>query len=229
MNRVSGTNITYRIVQSLGKKIVCGDFSRSEPLPSETQLCADYGASRTVLREAVKMLTAKGLLDARPRRGTIIRPEKEWNFTDPDIIDWLLLRKQPTDIAKEFVDFQLANIPTIGALAQPNLSSDEFVKLAKCLELIESDDLKLANEAELKFHELLLTASGNRFMVCLKHVLVAGLTACQRIRECQEVSREQLCSDYKQIYQALMHGDEQSVRFSLSQFLMRYKLSLITL
>lgn len=227
MNRVSGNNITYRIVQSLGKKIVCGDFSRNEPLPSETQLCTDYGASRTVLREAVKMLTAKGLLDARPRRGTIIRPEKEWNFTDPDIIEWLLLRKKPTDIAKEFLDFQLANIPTIGALAQQRLSKEEFEKLKCLMEKIGSDDIDAANDAEQKFHELLLIASGNRFMVCLKHVLIASLTACQRYRECQNVSRQQILSDYNQIFNALLSGGEQCVRFALSQFLMRYKLSLL--
>lgn len=228
MNKVSGNNITYRIVQSLGKKIVCGEFSRSEPLPSETQLCSDYSASRTVLREAVKMLTAKGLLDARPRRGTIIRPEKEWNFTDPDIIDWLLLRKHPSDIASEFLDFQLANIPTIGALAQRRLDKDAFDKLQNYLQKISSSEIEAANDAEHRFHELLLTASDNRFMVCLKHVLVAGLKALQHTRDEQNVSREQVTSEYQQILQSLMSGDEQCVRFALSQFLMRYKMALLS-
>lgn len=227
MNRVSGNNITYKIVQSLGRKIVCGDFSRSEPLPSETQLCADYGASRTVLREAVKMLTAKGLLDARPRRGTIIRPEKEWNFTDPDIIDWLLTQKKLIDVDSELLDFQLANIPTIGVLAQRNLSPDEFNKLRACLVKIADEDLTTSTTAEQKFLEILLTASQNRFMICQKHVLIAGLVKHQRFREAHHLPHSLTADDYHQIFNALIGGDEHCIRFALTQFLMRYKLSLI--
>lgn len=64
-----GQNLTYRIVENLGTAIVTGKYSGTGVLPTETELSQNFGASRTVLREAAKMLTVKGLLGSRPRRG----------------------------------------------------------------------------------------------------------------------------------------------------------------
>src|SRR5450755_4921679 len=91
--RTSGNNLTYSIVQDLGTAIVTGTYSVTNPFPVEAELCRQYGASRTALREAVKMLTAKGLLGARPRQGTWVQPEETWNLFDPDVMRWLLERK----------------------------------------------------------------------------------------------------------------------------------------
>jgi len=73
--RVSGQNLTYSIAHHIGIAIVTGVYSKDNPIPIEADLCREYGASRPVLREAVKMLTAKGLLGARPRRGTWCSPK----------------------------------------------------------------------------------------------------------------------------------------------------------
>jgi DNA-binding FadR family transcriptional regulator len=90
---VRGQNLTYSIANHIGIAIVTGVYSADNPIPIEAELCRQYGASRPVLREAVKMLTAKGLLGARPRRGTWVQPEDKWNLLDPDVLGWLLERK----------------------------------------------------------------------------------------------------------------------------------------
>src|SRR5258707_14934274 len=83
---VRGQNLTYSIANHIGIAIVTGVYSANNPIPIEAELCRQYDASRPVLREAVKMLTAKGLLGARPRRGTWIQPEDKWNLLDPDVL-----------------------------------------------------------------------------------------------------------------------------------------------
>ena len=83
-NAQTSQNLTHRIVQDLGIAVVSGQYSKDNPFPVEADLCRQYGASRSVLREAVKMLTAKGLLRARPRQGTWVQPEENWNLLDPD-------------------------------------------------------------------------------------------------------------------------------------------------
>src|SRR5580704_8599963 len=88
-----GQNFTYGIVEDLGAAIVTGTYSKENPFPVEAELSVQYGASRSILREAVKMLTAKGLLAARPRQGTWVQPESSWNLLDPDVLRWLLERK----------------------------------------------------------------------------------------------------------------------------------------
>ena len=92
-----GRNLTYGLLDSLGRKIVTGIYDR-QPFPTEAQLTDEYAVSRSVTREAVKMLTAKGLLSARPRQGTIVLPRASWNLFDADVLDWLLERKFSIDL-----------------------------------------------------------------------------------------------------------------------------------
>ena len=87
-----GLSLTYGLVESLGQAIVTGEYAQVG-FPTEAELSKQFGASRTVTREAVKMLTAKGLLSARPRHGTVVEPETEWNLLDPDVLRWMLERK----------------------------------------------------------------------------------------------------------------------------------------
>ncbi len=112
-----GQNLTYRIVEALGVAIVSGAYSIKNPFPIEAELCIQYGASRSVLREAVKMITAKGLLSARPRQGTWVQPEEAWNLLDPDVLRWLLERKPTYALLREFAQVRLAVEPKAAALA----------------------------------------------------------------------------------------------------------------
>jgi DNA-binding FadR family transcriptional regulator len=115
--RTDGQNLTYRIVQALGVAIVSGTYTVKNPFPIEAELCRQYGASRSVLREAVKMLTAKGLLSARPRQGTWVQPEEHWNLLDPDVLRWLMERKPSYALLREFALVRLAVEPKAAALA----------------------------------------------------------------------------------------------------------------
>ena len=92
----------------IGVAIVTGVYSTNNPLPIESELCRQYNASRTVVREAVKMLTAKGLVGARPRLGTRVEPESNWNLLDPDVLGWLLERKFSPALLIEFTEIRLA-------------------------------------------------------------------------------------------------------------------------
>ncbi|RYD24888.1 MAG: FadR family transcriptional regulator, partial [Lysobacteraceae bacterium] len=84
-----GRNLTYGLLDHLGKTIVTGGYEQT-PFPTEAELSKQHGVSRSVTREAVKMLTTKGLLSARPRQGTIVQPDISWNMFDPDVLRWLL-------------------------------------------------------------------------------------------------------------------------------------------
>jgi DNA-binding FadR family transcriptional regulator len=83
-------------------------FETHNPIPIEAQLCRQYSVSRSVLREAVKMLTAKGLLGSRPRLGTWVQPEKDWNLLDPDVLGWLLERKFSPALLIEFTELRIS-------------------------------------------------------------------------------------------------------------------------
>ncbi len=112
-----GRNLTFSIVHDLGIAIITGAYSKRNPFPTESELSRQYDASRTAVREAVKMLTAKGLLGARPRQGTYVESEDKWNMLDPDVLGWLLERKFSPALLIEFSEIRLGVEPSAAALA----------------------------------------------------------------------------------------------------------------
>src|ERR671923_2508698 len=84
-----------RVVHAIGRRILGGDLRPGALLPAEPEL----GASRTVVREAVKVLAAKGLVEARPKTGTRVRPREAWNLLDPDVLAWL----QDDDVSEQML------------------------------------------------------------------------------------------------------------------------------
>jgi DNA-binding FadR family transcriptional regulator len=158
-------NLTSSIVQDLGVAVVTGKYSDQNPFPVEADLCLQYGASRSVLREAVKMLTAKGLLSARPRQGTRVQPEETWNLLDPDVLRWLLERKPWLELLIEFTEIRLAVEPGAAALAAVVAGPAEKAALqhalARMVAAERGDDDPL--ESDIAFHVAVLLASGNRF------------------------------------------------------------------
>src|SRR5437868_5453416 len=76
------------VVHEVGVRIIRGDLRAGEPLPNEDELGAELAVSRTVLREAIKVLAAKRLVQSRPKTGTRVLARSEWNLLDPDVLAW---------------------------------------------------------------------------------------------------------------------------------------------
>ena len=172
-----GHNLTFSIVNDLGQAIVAGKYSDKKGFPFEAELCTHYNASRSVVREAVKMLTAKGLLASRPRHGTWIQPEEEWNLLDSDVLRWVLDQKRSSALRLEFGEAQLAVECAAAALAAvrgdfPQKSAIERA-LARMVAAQHDEDDPL--KACIAFHVAVLKASGNRFLMRFQPLIQTAL------------------------------------------------------
>lgn len=173
----SGQNLTYSIVQDLGVAIVTGKYSDENPFPVEGELCRQFKVSRSVLREAVKMLTAKGLLRARPRQGTWVQPEANWNLLDPDVLRWMLERKFSHQLLLEFLQIRLAVEPEAAALAAVNATPEMRGEITAAIERMfaadrgEDDPL----DSDICFHAAVLRASRNPFYAQLQELIETAL------------------------------------------------------
>ncbi|MDZ7869243.1 MAG: GntR family transcriptional regulator [Rheinheimera sp.] len=86
-------NLTHQLTHDLGLAIVQGVYPVGSGMPSEAELCIRHNVSRSATREAVKMLSAKGLLTSRPKQGIRVLPESNWNMFDTDVLRWILSSK----------------------------------------------------------------------------------------------------------------------------------------
>ena len=183
MRAPSDRNLTYTIVERLGQSIVTGAYNAKTGFPVESALCETFKASRSVLREAVKMLTAKGLLAARPRQGTWVEPEDSWNLLDPDVLRWLTERKFSLELLTEFTEVRMAVEPMAASLAARCAKPATLIPIRDAISRIKAaargDDDPL--ESEIAFHVAVLRASGNRFYSQLEDLIDTALRISIRL------------------------------------------------
>ncbi|HSI55632.1 MAG TPA: FadR/GntR family transcriptional regulator [Ramlibacter sp.] len=166
-------NVHGNTVDHLGEAIVTGRYAAGASMPPEPKLCEELGVSRTVIRESVKSLVAKGLVSTGPKVGTRVLPEDQWNWFDPDVIHW----KSKSGLTREFLrDLQeLRRIvePAAVRLAAERATAGDITAIEAAYEGM----YKAVHEGgdyvtyDLMFHQGLLRACQNRMMVQMSKAL----------------------------------------------------------
>ena len=171
-----GRNLTFGLLDALGRAIVTGEYDDAR-FPTEAELAVEHGVSRSVTREAVKMLTAKGLLTARPRKGTTVQPSSSWNLFDTDVLRWLLERKFSLDLLRHFTELRIAIEPAAAALAARNADAADIEAVKAGYRRMEDaaigEDDHL--DSDIDFHIAVLEASGNPFYRQFRDVVATAL------------------------------------------------------
>lgn len=213
---VATQSLTQQIVNELGLAIVRGKYGAENSFPIEADLCEQFGVSRSVLREAVKMLTSKGLLRARPRQGTWVQQEEAWNLLDPDVLRWLLERKFSIDLLSDFTEVRLAIEPQAAAFAAVRATDVEKQAIADALDRMQSaeygDDDPLLSD--IAFHVAILEASGNRFFGQLKDLVETALRISIRLTNQYKGVALASVADHRKVYDAINAGDAESARIA---------------
>jgi len=211
---VRGQNLTFRIANHIGVAIVTGVYSEENPIPVEAELCRQYGASRPVLREAVKMLAAKGLLGARPRRGTFVQSEDRWNLLDPDVLGWLLERKFSMKLLIEFTQIRLAVEPVAAMLAASAAGPEERAAIATAIERMQAAERGKDSplESDIAFHVAVLHGSRNRFYAQLSDLIGTALRFSIRMTNRYKGVRLASVADHKKVADAILAGQPAEAR-----------------
>src|SRR6185437_14415587 len=113
MRRYRSDGVHGRLVHELGRRIVTGRLAPGEVLPTEAALVEELGSGRSAVREAVKVLTAKGLVRTRTKVGTVVQPEAAWNLLDPDVLAWRY-QAQPAGYQAQATGYQATGYQPTG-------------------------------------------------------------------------------------------------------------------
>jgi DNA-binding FadR family transcriptional regulator len=185
-----GRGLHGQLVQQLGQMIVSGDLGADRPLVPE-EIGQRFEVSRTVVRESLRVLEAKGLVSARPNVGTRVRPVSDWNLLDPDIIEWRAFGPQRDDQRRELLELRWTIEPLAARLAAGHGREDIQQRLADMAEIMahaaaQGDALTFAR-ADAEFHAVLLQVAGNKMLEhlsgivsCALHVSGGAVAGCER-------------------------------------------------
>lgn len=174
LERSQGQNITQRIVDALGRRIVAGKYIPEETFLFEQDLIDEFGASRNAVREAVKTLAGKNMVVSARKKGTSVRPAEDWNLLDAQIIDWMIDEKSTSEkLIQALSELRKIVEPEAAALAARKASSKQILRLFECYEMMveNTDDVELSVFWDAEYHKALLEASGNPLLRSLAQAI----------------------------------------------------------
>jgi DNA-binding FadR family transcriptional regulator len=218
----NGRGLHGQLVTELGRRIAAGELDPSEPLVPD-EIGERFGVSRTVVRETLRVLQAKGMLRARQNVGTYIRPEQEWNLLDPDVMRWRLEGSNARRNMRDLVELRMAVEPQAAYLAATRADEATRARLLETVTDMESaakaSDFDAFTEADVRFHATLFGASGNLMIEQLATTIVAALRAREdTLAAGGGVSTDALL-DHRQVAEAVAEGDQDEARIGMRALL----------
>ena len=214
--RAAGRNLTYAMLDEVGRSIVTGAYDESG-FPTEAELAQRYQVSRSVTREAVKMLTAKGLLTARPRKGTTVQPSTSWNLFDPDVLRWLLERKFSLRLLRQFSDLRIAIEPAAAGLAAAAADQDGIAAIRAGFARMEAAEAGGDDplEADIAFHIAVVSASANPFYMQFRDLVTTALRTSIRFTN-RFQGRTASLPAHRSVLDAVEAGDAKAARAAMA-------------
>ncbi|MBR7678173.1 FadR family transcriptional regulator [Streptomyces daliensis] len=217
-----GRGLHGQLVQQLGQMIVSGDLGADRPLVPE-EIGQRFEVSRTVVRESLRVLEAKGLVSARPNVGTRVRPVSDWNLLDPDIIEWRAFGPQREDQRRELSELRCTIEPLAARLAVGQGREEVQQRLADMVEImthaLAQGDTITFSRADAEFHGLLVQSAGNRMLEHLAGIVSSALqvsggpaTGCERPTEAS-------VAHHRRVVEALGAGEANAAESAMRQLL----------
>jgi len=212
------------VVRGLGVRIVQGAILTGQVLNLD-ELGESFDVSRTVMREAVKVLAAKGLLDARPKRGTSVRDRKDWNLLDPDVLRWQYeLDGDPAaDMLDKLAEVRAIIEPASAALAARRRTAEDLVAMDNALAVMRQTggDAESMTQSDAQFHRALLHATHNELLVQMEIVIDAGLHVRNRYVHRHSVAVQPSHIAHARVLEAVRARDAEAARSDMCDLLDR--------
>ncbi|MBD1552312.1 FadR/GntR family transcriptional regulator [Pseudomonas typographi] len=202
-----------RIVQDIGMGIVAGQWQPGVKLPPEASLCEEYAVSRPVLREATRVLVAKGLVFSRPRVGTVVKPRGDWHLLDPDVLHWLMQSTPQNDFFAMLTSVRAIIEPAAAALAAQHASAEDVLAIDEAYQRMEaSGSADALLEPDLDFHSRIAEATHNDLLTHLCNMLAAALREALRYSNQRPNLHELALPRHKAILTAIQNRDALGAR-----------------
>jgi DNA-binding FadR family transcriptional regulator len=218
LGRAQKRNLFSHVVEELGTRIIRGDLKPGDPFPIEADLGREFGASRSVIREAVKSLAARGLIESKTRTGIRVLAPAHWNLLDPEVLSWRYSVMPQAQFYGELFEIRLMIEPQAAALAANRATEADIAEMDAAFEEMSKNHQDGATEvaADLRFHRAILTASKNALLLQMGHLIGVGLHIS---RQASSESFTVFLAEHGQVLAAIRAHDPQSARQSMENLL----------
>ena len=216
-------SLPLEVAQSLGRRIVDGELAPGAGLPNEATLGAELGVSRTVVREAMKVLASKSLVEVRPRTGTRVRLRADWHVLDPDVLAWQFSGAAAESAIDELLEVRRIVEPAAAAMAAARARKADLVEIRQaCAEMQEAGgDAAASVEPDLRFHLSILQATHNAFLRAFGALTQAALRASFRLTSGNEPAFRRSLGQHRAVAEAIVARDPRAAENAMRDLLDR--------
>ncbi len=209
------------VAYTLGKRIVSGVYAQGAFLPNEATIGAELQVSRTVLREAFKLLSAKGLIESRPKLGTHVRSKDSWNMLDADVLRWCFESAPSTDFLRALFEVRDIIEPNSAALAAQHATPEQIAEIEQAYYAMENARLGTDEviQADIDFHMAILRATNNQFMVSLGQSIKTALMGLFRISSSEASGYVEALPGHKAVFLGIRDQDAERARLAMQSLL----------
>lgn len=203
------TALHATVVEQIGLRIVQGDFLPGEALPNADDSSQMLGVSRTVLREAIKVLAGKGLVESRPKTGTRVRPRADWNFLDPDVLSWRYASDVSAEDVRALFELRRAIEPMSAALAAKRATPAQLAEINAALAEMEAvvEDGDRFAKPDLLFHQTILRMTGNELIGSLAALVETALVMSFRLSNDNPEGQRHSLPLHREVAEKIASGD----------------------
>ena len=210
-----------QVVQAIGLRIIGGELPPGTAMPNEAEWSARLGVSRTILREATKVLISKGLVESRPKTGTRVRAAEQWNLLDPDVLQWQLAVAPRERFVREIFELRRMIEPSVAALAAERASPERLDEMAAALDAMEAagDDGRHFIGPDIRFHLSILQAVDNRLIRALGSVVETALTTTMHLSLGNPRGQRHSVPLHPAVHDALRRRDAAAARAAMTRLI----------
>jgi len=213
--------IHQTIARDLGTAILAGRYKPGEIFEGEIERAGALHVSRTAYREAVRILTAKGLLESRPKAGTRVTPRARWNLLDPEVLGWMFAGEPDETFVRDLFELRGVIEPAASAFAARRRKERHLEEMAEALEGMRRHGLATpeGRKADQQFHKSILTAADNEALASLASSVGAAVSwTTTSKRRTRALPRDPL-PDHVAVYEAILASDADRAHAAMAELL----------
>ena len=209
------------IARQLGIDIVSDRYAPGDLLDNEVVSSEQFAVSRTAYREAVRILAAKGLVDATPKVGTRVNPRSKWTLLDPEVLDWIFQSAPDRQLLNHLFELRKVVECAAAGLAARRRSNAHLAAMRSALERMATHTLatELGQQADIDFHSALLDATQNPFMISLTQGVSAVIRTTTAFKQRERPLRRDPVPDHRRVFEAIEGGSIRRAQRAMSELI----------
>ncbi len=212
--------LATQVSRELGRRIVAGHFPEGGLVDDENKLCERFGVSKSVVREAIKMLVGKGLLEVRRGSGTRVRRRASWQLLDDDVLAWHQAVEPRPDFLRQLMDVRHVIEPNAAAWAAKTATVGQIAEIAEAsVKMEKAESVRDFVVADALFHRAVLRAANNEVLMAMEGVIFSALLTSIRLTNADPRDNGESVPLHRAIFEAVEARDADAAMAAMNDHL----------